>query len=318
MTKSATDKRISDSIRVARLYYESKLGQAEIADKLHISRPTVSRLLQFAQDEGYVQIKIVDPFLSVANLEATLRQRYGLKEAHVVYTSTADYQRLIADLGKYTADYLTQTTQNNDVIGVSWGRTMNAVANHLGAQRAENVRIVELKGAMTYTPTPVYAEDIVMKFGAAFQTSPSIMPLPVIFETQTTHDIVMQDRHIKKLIELGRQANVAIFTVGTVHDDALLFQTGYFSKTEQKRIQTKAIGDICSRYFDDAGQVAVPDIDARTVGIQLADLKQKQKSILVAGGDRKYDAILGALAGGYTNCLITDIDTAHRLVYQPD
>ncbi|MTV83258.1 sugar-binding transcriptional regulator [Secundilactobacillus folii] len=314
MDKSSKDKRISDSIRVARLYYESKLGQAEIAKKLSISRPTVSRLLQFAQDEGYVQIKVIDPFASVTNLEKALRDRFGLQEAHVVYTSTHDYQQLIESLGKYTADYLTNTVKDHDIIGVSWGKTMNQVAVHMGDQKAQDVKIVELKGSMTYTPTPVFAEDILMKFGQVYHTSPSIMPLPVIFETQTTHDIVMQDRHIEKLIDLGKRANIAIYTVGTVHDDALLFQTGYFSKTEQAEIQTKAIGDICSRFYDRQGKVAVPAINARTVGIQLDDLKNKPKSILVAGGERKFEAIQGALSGGYTNCLITDIDTAHMLL----
>ncbi|WP_056946784.1 sugar-binding transcriptional regulator [Secundilactobacillus odoratitofui] len=314
MDKSVSEKRISDSIQVARLYYESKLGQAEIAKKLSISRPTVSRLLQFALDEGYVQIKVIDPFASVSNLERALRDRFSLKEAHVVYTSTPNYEQLIEALGKYTANYLTETVKDHDIIGVSWGKTMNQVADHLEEQAAQNVTVVELKGSMTYTPTPVFAEDILMKFGRAFHTSPSIMPLPVIFETQTTHDIVMQDRHIKKLIALGQQANIALYTVGTVHDDALLFQTGYFSKAEQAGIQENAIGDICSRFYNRDGQVACPKINARTVGVQLADLKHKQKSILVAGGERKFDAIKGALTGGYTNCLITDIDTAHRLL----
>lgn len=316
MDKSSSEKRISDSIQVARLYYESKLGQAEIAEKLSISRPTVSRLLQFAQDEGYVQIKVVDPFSSVAKLETALKKRFKLKEAHVVFANSTHYPTLIAALGKYTADYLAQTVKDHDVIGVSWGKTMNQVADHLTEQVAQDVTIVELKGSMTYTPTPVYAEDILMKFGQAFHTSPSIMPLPVIFETQTTHDIVMKDRHIKKLIALGQQANIALYTVGTVHDDALLFQTGYFSKAEQQQIKTQAIGDICSRFYDRLGQVAVPQINARTVGVALDDLKQKERSILVAGGDRKFDAIMGALTGGYTNCLITDADTAARLIQE--
>jgi DNA-binding transcriptional regulator LsrR (DeoR family) len=34
----------------------------------------------------------------------------------------------------------------------------------------------------------------------------------------------------------------------------------------------------------------------------------------VAGGERKHDAILGALRGGWLNVLVTDVDTASRLV----
>ena len=46
------------SIRVAELYYQLNNSQQEIASKLDISRPTVSRLLQYAKDKGYVQIKV--------------------------------------------------------------------------------------------------------------------------------------------------------------------------------------------------------------------------------------------------------------------
>ncbi|WP_268874177.1 sugar-binding transcriptional regulator [Secundilactobacillus collinoides] len=314
MKKTASEKRIAESIRVARLYYESGLGQAEIAKKLSISRPTVSRLLQFALDEGYVQINIIDPFSSVQNLEKTLEEKFGLAEAHVVYTQSSDYHGLTSELGKFTANYLAETVKDDDLIGVSWGKTMYQVATHLTNQTAQNVRIVELKGSVTFTPTPVYGEEILMKFSQAFHTSPNVLPLPVIFGNQTTHDIVMEDRHIKRLIEMGRDCNVALFTVGTVRDDALLFQTGYFTADEQAEIQHQAIGDICSRFYDKEGRVAVPEINRRTVGVQLEDLKNKEKSILVAGGKRKFDAILGALAGGYTNCLITDIDTAHQLL----
>ena len=40
----------------------------------------------------------------------------------------------------------------------------------------------------------------------------------------------MQDRHIKQIMEIGKEAQVAIFTVGSVDDDSLLFRLGYFSE----------------------------------------------------------------------------------------
>lgn len=37
------------SVEVARLYYQSDYSQQEIANKLNISRPTISRLLKYAK-----------------------------------------------------------------------------------------------------------------------------------------------------------------------------------------------------------------------------------------------------------------------------
>ena len=53
------------SIEVAELYYQLNYSQQQIANQLEISRPTVSRLLQYAKDRGYVQIKISDPFMDI-------------------------------------------------------------------------------------------------------------------------------------------------------------------------------------------------------------------------------------------------------------
>lgn len=48
------------SIEAARLYYQSDYSQQQIAEQLNISRPTVSRLLQYAKEKGYVQIRVMD------------------------------------------------------------------------------------------------------------------------------------------------------------------------------------------------------------------------------------------------------------------
>ena len=60
------------SIEVAELYYQLNYSQQQIANQLEISRPTVSRLLQYAKDKGYVQIKISDPFMDIESLQEKL------------------------------------------------------------------------------------------------------------------------------------------------------------------------------------------------------------------------------------------------------
>ncbi|TWK12522.1 hypothetical protein CHCC20375_0816 [Bacillus licheniformis] len=46
----------------------------------------------------------------------------------------------------------------------------------------------------------------------------------------------------------------------------------------------------------------------------MADLREKERSILVAGGSRKKAAIHGALKGKYANVLIIDQHTAKELL----
>lgn len=67
------------SVEVARLYYQADLGQQEIATRLGVSRPTVSRLLQNAKTKGYVKIEVQDPFSNLTELAVALKEKYQLK-----------------------------------------------------------------------------------------------------------------------------------------------------------------------------------------------------------------------------------------------
>lgn len=48
------------ALDAAKLYYAG-LSQQEVAQRLHVSRPTVSKLLAYARRRGFVRIEIYDP-----------------------------------------------------------------------------------------------------------------------------------------------------------------------------------------------------------------------------------------------------------------
>jgi DNA-binding transcriptional regulator LsrR (DeoR family) len=77
------------------------------------------------------------------------------------------------------------------------------------------------------------------------------------------------------------------------------------------------VGDICLRFFDAEGNAISSGVDRRVIGITLAQLQRTDRSVGVAGGHRKYEAIRGAVRGGWVNVLITDHLTAERLVAEP-
>lgn len=302
------------SIEAARLYYLSDYSQMDIASKLGVSRPTVSRLLQYAKEQGYVRIDISDPLEDLNELGSRLKRKYELETALVCYSPVNEYKEIQKNISKAAADYLHEIVQDADIIVVTWGRTMHAVALSLQQKQVRGVEVVQLKGGLSHSHVNTYAAETVNLFASAYHTIARYLPLPVIFDSVALKEMVEKDRHIHRIIELGRQANIAIFTVGTVNDDALLFQLGYFNDAEKQLLQDKGIGDICSRFFDAEGKLCSEEINNRTVGIDLPDLRHKEKSILVAGGQRKIEAIRGALVGKYANILVTDQFTAQALL----
>jgi Transcriptional regulator, contains sigma factor-related N-terminal domain len=301
-------------IDVAKLYYQSEFSQQQIAQQMGISRPSVSRLLQYAKEQGYVNIQIIDPVENMEELERRLAQKYGMQEVRVAYSTLNDPGEIKKYIGSKAAEYLNEIARDGDIIGVSWGTTMYNVACRLKSRPLQGAQIVQLKGGVTDGKSTTYADEILEKFAKAFSTIARYLPLPVIFGTKEVKEMVDQDRHIKRILELGRQANIAVFTVGTVKEDALLFRLGYIEAADKVKLQQIAVGDICSRFFDRAGEICNAEIDDRTVGIKLAELRDKERSILVAGGERKVEAIRAALVGQYANVLITDQYTAKALL----
>jgi Transcriptional regulator, contains sigma factor-related N-terminal domain len=314
MPDERSDDKLSRMIDIAKMYYQLDYSQQEIANKFGISRPTVSRFLQQAKEEGYVQIKILDPYENNGTLAAQLERKFGLKRA--VIFSVPQYEDAIVKkyLGIAAADYLNETVKDDDIIATTWGTTLYEVAINLQGKFTKNVKVVQLNGGVSHSETNTYAHEIVHLFGKAFHTNPHFIPLPAIVDHYMVRQTIESDRHIRKTLELGKRANIAVFTVGVPTEDSVLIKANYFNEPELKLIQERGAGDICSRYFDLEGKIISEELNERTIGIGLEELGQKEQSILVAGGSKKVAGIYGALKGKYTNVLITDQCTAKYLL----
>lgn len=306
--------KLNKVIEAAKLYYLLDYNQHEIANILGVSRPTVSRLLQQAKSEGIVQITITDPTENVENLASELEHKFNLKK--VIVASIPQYENHIIKnyLGEKAAGFLDEIVKDGDIIGVTWGTTLYHVAIELKQKFVKDVKVVQLKGGVSHSETNTYASEILYLFGKAFNTAPHNLPLPAIVDHVVVKQAMEADRHIRRILELGKQANIALFTIGPVKTDSLLFQLGYFTESDIQSLEGKAVGDICSRFFDKEGRICNESLNERTLGVNLNDLKNKEFSILVAGGPNKIDGIYGALKGGFANVLITDHFTAKFLL----
>jgi deoxyribonucleoside regulator len=89
----------------------------------------------------------------------------------------------------------------------------------------------------------------------------------------------------------------------------------YFESDEvDELLKSGAVGDICSRIIKADGTICSEDLNNRTIGIELKELKKKQYSIAVAGGKEKLAAIKAGLNGKWFNSLITDEWVATELL----
>jgi len=314
MTKVSSDK-IQLAVQAARLYYECDENQQQIAKKLNISRPQVSRLLNLAREEGIVEIRINSPLETYSRLENILCHHFGLKQVIVVPMSTTDSNLVKKNLARVTANFLDQIVENGQIIGIPWGSTLSYVAKYLKERETKDITIVQLKGGVGRISGKVDTYHPVITFAHKLKATPCFLPAPSIVDNLQVKEILMSDAKINEILELGIKADVAIYPIGIPVPDSVLVQAGYFTQEEMITLQEKgAVGDICSRYFLANGEIVDQDLNDRTIGIELDKLQQKKYAIAVAGGKDHAPGILGALRGKYLNTLITDEAAALEVI----
>ena len=301
-------------LEAARLYYEHNFNQAQIATKLEVSRPGVSRLLQEARDNGIVKIQIVDPSAAGTRLEAALRERYSLKHVVVVPADPSDAV-LKSRLGSALINLLDTILTEKITLGVSWGSTLQAATEHLKPRSIDNMTVVQLNGGVSKAELDTHGSEIAGRMGGNSHAIPYLLPLPAIVDTAELKQAIISDRHIAKTLKLAREADIAAFTIGAFGSKSVLVQADYFEETElQTLIDQGAVADICSRLIKADGSICSPELDDRTIGIELKELKAIPHSIAVAGGADKALAVKAGLAGGYFFSLITDEEVAVTLL----
>lgn len=294
-------------VEAAKLYYEHQLSQQEISKKLGVSRPTVSRLLKQARETGIVKIEIIDPAEIGTRLEAALIEKFELKKVVVVPNDTDDTILIKKRLGKAAVLLVDQLISDGTILGISWGTTMQEVARQIRPRRVRDMIVVQLNGGISRAEIDTHASEIAKGISESYKAIPYLMPLPAVVDNANLKKAILSDKNISRTLELGRKADIALFTVGSFGYDSVLVKADYFESYEVKELlQSGAVGDICSRILKADGTICSKDLNSRTIGIELEELKKKPYSIAVAGGKEKLAAIQAGLKGKWFNYLITD------------
>lgn len=118
-------------VKIAQLYYEQDMTQAQIARELGIYRTTISRLLKRGREQGIVTIAINYDYNENLWLEQQLKQKFGLKEAVVVSCDSEQEDEQLAMMGVHGAQLLERLLEHGDIIGFSWGRAVRGLVEGL-------------------------------------------------------------------------------------------------------------------------------------------------------------------------------------------
>ena len=312
---SAVDYRLLN--KVSKYYYEEGLKQEEIAEKLFLSRPKVSRLLQQAQNEGIVNITVISPPDIHQDTEDALEKKFSLQEAVVIESAETDSQHSVSTrIGQAAAEYFIRTLRSGDRIGISWGVTLSAMVRAIAPQEIDDVHIVQLIGGLGYPELEMHATNLCQQISRLLSCRLSLLPAPGVVDSKTVKSAILSDSHIRQTFNLFDKVNVAYVGIGSMASDAMLTKEhSIVSKLEQAELEEKnAVGNIAMRFFDPRGEPVSSELDERVIGIEFDRIKKIKRVVGLAGGPQKIELIRAALIGKLINVLVTDYQTAVKLL----
>jgi DNA-binding transcriptional regulator LsrR (DeoR family) len=300
---------------VLNLYYVQELTQAEVGRRLGLSTTKVNRLLQQARRQGMVEVTIRVPFQHLFDLEARLQAIFGVEEAVVIpgiardsVPTSEDPDAMVHTLGRVGADCLLRHLRDGDVLAVGGGTAVYAVALALEPARTYDVAVVPTSGGvqgLAYVDVNYLASEIAERLGGrAYQ-----LHAPAFVETREQRDMLLSMGPVKGILDIARQANVALMGVGTVDDETSRYVkfTALLPEDMQQIAEFHGgVGEIAAFVFDIEGRPCAQEYAERVVGLGLSELRRIPVVVGVAATSAKALPLYGALRGDYLDALVTD------------
>ena len=302
--------------KVSTLYYLRAQTQQVIAERLQLSRPTVSRLLREARDLGYVQITVTSPRGLHLELETRLEDAFGLQSVRVVdWDAGQDIALLRQQLGAAAAQYLVRSINPGETIGMAWGKTLSAMVDAMSPMPTADTRVVQILGGLGPPGAPENGGELVRRLAQLLDAQAVLLPAPGVVATPAVRDVLSTDPHVRAALKELDSLDTVFVGLGSLASNEVLNDGHSFSKQARKELSSgHAIGDIALRFFDANGHAVHTAIDDRILGITTDQLRKVKRVVAVAGGDDKADAIAAGLKTKLVHALITDHTTAEALL----
>jgi len=305
--------------KVSTLYYSDECTQQEIANRLELSRPKVSRLLKQAKVHGIVQVMVSFPEGNFIKLETKVEKKYGLNEVIIIEASREKSdlasELLKSQLGSAAAKYLARTVTDGDVIGVTWGTTLQAMVDKMTPVQTNDCHVVQMLGGFGPPEAKAHAMDISRRLSQSLNSGLTLLQSPAIVDSPEIRDVLINDRRVKSALALFPKVNKAYVGIGAISTNKVLQKENrdVSNDVQQEILESSAVGDIGLNFFDIDGNLVETSFGESFIGMTLRQLKEVKTVVGIAGGKEKFNAIQGALRGNHIDVLITDQYTARRL-----
>lgn len=300
--------------RIARRFYEQGATKLDIADEFGLSRFKVARVLESARARGLVRVEFSLPVPLDLTLSDELCQAYGLRRALVLERAEEPLstETLRHRLGSMAAELVSEITTVDDVLGLSWARTVNVMTESL--RTLPRCPVVQLSGVYSRMDMRDSSVETVQR-ATAVSGGPAY-PIfgPLVLLDRRTADTLRHQPGISEAFDHFGEITKAVVSIGawaagqsTVYD--------VLGERDRKAVADRGVtAEVAARLFDADGNEVSTGLSHYVLAISGAQLRAVDEVIALAGGEAKATAIDSVLRSGTVSTLITDAQAADSLL----
>ena len=302
-------------VQVAKMYYDQKLSQQQIADNLGVSRSLIALYLKKAKDLQIVRVEIRDPQDNCEDIAFMIKSRSSVNKVVVVPSShnSADLTR--RSIAGTLARHLEHSLQDGDCLGVGFGRTIAVFAELLAPSKSRKIDVLPIIGESATSLIGTYSQVNlhVLKIASSFGGIPHFLFAPLFVHSEILRDMLISDEIIRPVIEYWNHLTHICIGIGTL--PPVPGEVIYIG-AENLHIFEEAggVGDICTRYYDSSGNFIDTPLYNRIIGININQIRKTKHIIALASGSEKAKSTAGLLKANLLTELFIDEELARAVL----
>lgn len=203
---------------------------------------------------------------------------------------------------------------NGMTVGVGWGRTLFQMLSFVDGRALSGVKVISLLGgigqARRFNPS-----EFAWQFAELFDAEGFLVSAPAIVDSASTKHTLLEHCGVSHIFELAEHCDVALLSCGGIDSLTTSYRTGHVTESERKSlVEAGAVGDVLYNFLKADGSLCDHQINERCVSMPMANLAKIKQRILISGGADKTDIMLATIDALKPTVLVTDEQSAKRLL----
>lgn len=244
----------------------------------------------------------------IPKLEKSLCEFLKIKKVIIIPGNSSENNMVLKDMGRTTSKILKEIIEPKDIVGITGGNTMAAVAEEaIQDNKSRDIVVIPARGGLgkdVKTQSNSIAAELAEKLGGSYR----LLYVPDGLEEEAL-EIMLKNEEIKESIDLINNMNTLVFGIGRA--DTMAKRRNLSQERIDSLTKNGAVAEAFGHYFDIKGREVW---EYKTIGLSLEKYKALDNVIGVAGGKDKAQAIIAISTLNSNMTLVTDESAARKIL----